>query len=224
MSSNDLFHDKKSVYLETSPILKFLAWGGIALGVGAAVFGFSNGQQSRVWGAYLFNLFFFFALGLGAMALAAITDVVGATWNRPIRRIQEAFGAFVPVGCVLFFAFVLAIGFNVLGAGSLYKWMAKPEMLEHFWGKNMWLTPMGFYFRVPLYVAIIGGVVLWQLSQTLRRDKAWAEGRLEDAAYQGEVVRVKTKFWSAPILLVLGTTFTFLCFDVTMSLVSFSSA
>ena len=33
-------------------------------------------------------------------ALNAITDVIGATWNRPIRRIQEGFGAFVPVASV----------------------------------------------------------------------------------------------------------------------------
>ncbi len=217
MSTNDFFADKRSLYLN-SPTLQIASLVGIVVGVGAMAGGFVMGQGTRVWGAYLFNLFFFFSIGLGAMALAAMQDVIGASWGRPIRRLQEGFGAFVPVGALLFTVFIVAIALDIGGAGKVYKWIANPAMLDHFWGKNMWLKPGLMYFRVIFLLLIMTAVVFWQLKLSLGRDKLWMEGRHEEAEAAGEEVRVKSKFWSAPVLIIFGVGFTFFCFDVTMSL------
>lgn len=218
MGSNDLIADKKSLYLEAPGALRIACVLGIVLGIGAMAAGFGIGQGPRVWGAFLFNLFFFFSIALGAMALAAMQDVIGATWGRPIRRLQEGFGAFVPVGTVLFILFIAAIAFNIGGAGKVYKWIADPNIIHHFWGKNMWLKPGFMYVRVILILLVITALVLWQLKLSLGRDKAWVEGRRDEAEALGEEVRVKSKFWSAPVLVIFGCAFTFFCFDITMSL------
>ena len=218
MSSNEFFKDKQTLFLKAPPALGLACAGGILLGIVAMGAGFTLGLGTRVWGAFLFNLFFFFSLGLGAMALAAIQDVVGATWGRPIRRLQEAFGAFVPVGSALFVLFILAIAFNIGEAGKVYKWIANPGMLEHFWGKNIWLQPKFMYVRVILILLAISSLVIWQLRQTLTRDKAWMDGKQDEAEYLGSKVQFLTKYWSSPILIVFGVGFTWFCFDVTMSL------
>lgn len=216
--SKDLFKDKESLFLTGSPTVRLLAKVGIGLGVAAAAFGFFTGQGPRVWGAFLFNLYFFFCLGFGAMAFAAMQDVIGANWGRPIRRVQEAFGAFVPVAAGLFVIFILAVMFNIGGAGQVYKWIANPHMLDAYWGKRTWLQPGFMYVRVFVILAAITYLVIWQLRLSTGRDKLWMEGRHEEAADKGEEVRVKTKYWSAPILIVFGVGFTFLCFDIIMSL------
>lgn len=219
MSSNELLlHDKQSLLLKAPPALQFACIGGVILGVAAMAGGFALGEGTRVWGAYLFNLFFFFSISLGAMALSTIQDVVGATWGRPIRRIQEGFGAFVPLGALLFTVFILAIAFNIGGAGRVYKWIANPSMLDHFWGKNFWLQPNFMYVRVIAILAVITLLVFWQLRKTLGRDRLWMEGRHEEAAYEGDRVKFLTRYWGAPILIVFGFGFTWFCFDVTMSL------
>lgn len=219
MSSNELlFKDKQSLFLKAPPYLTGLCLGGVALGVAAMAGGFFLGQGTRVWGAFLFNLFFFFSIALGAMALAAIQDVVGATWGRPIRRLQEGFGAFVPLGSLLFILFIGAIALDIGDAGKVYRWIANPSMLDHFWGKNVWLQPMFMYVRVVFILLAITGLVFWQLRHSLGRDKLWMDGKYEEAAAQGEKVKFLTRFWSAPIIIVFGVGFTWFCFDITMSL------
>lgn len=218
MSSNEFHHADKSSLFLNAPGARIAALVGIVIGIAAMAGGFFLGQQTRVWGALLYNLFFFFCLGLGAMALAAITDVIGATWNRPIRRIQEAFAAFVPVASVIFILFVAAMQFKIGGAEQVYSWVADPHSLHHFWGKRSWLVPGFMFIRVIGVLIIISAMVIWQIRQGIERDKAWLEGRSEDAHYLGEKTYVKQRFWSAPIIFILGILFTFLSFDITMAL------
>jgi len=216
--SEELFKDKESLFLAGSPTLRLLALVGIGIGVAVAGIGFFTHQGPRVWGALLLNLYFFFCLGFGAMAFAAMQDVIGAHWGRPIRRIQEAFGAFVPVAAGLFAIFIIAVMFDIGGAGKVYKWIADPHMLDHYYGKRTWLQPQFMYARVFLLLALLTYLVIWQLRISTNRDKVWLEGRFEEAAELGEEVRVKTKYWSAPILICYGFAFTFFCFDIVMSL------
>ena len=75
-------------------------------------------------------------------------DVIGAHWGRPIRRIQEGFGAFVPVAVVLFVIYLIAVGTNIAGAGSVYRWIEDPDILNHFHGKDSYLVPFWFFVRV----------------------------------------------------------------------------
>ncbi len=217
-STLDAIKDKQSLYIKASPAVTYGAFAAIGVGVVVAAAGFGTGQGTRVWGAYLFNLFFFFALSFGAMALAAITDVIGATWNRPIRRIQEGFGSFLPVAAVLFLVFFAATALNLGHGKDVYSWIAKPESIAHFRGKNGWLKPGLFYARCAFLLLGFTYLAVWQLRLSTGRDQLWVDGKDAEAHEKGEEVRVKTRFWSAPILIFFGVGFTFFVFDVTMSL------
>lgn len=209
--------DKNSLYLR-APTLQLAALIMLVLGLVALGFGFFRQEGDRVWGAIIFNTFFFFCVGLGGMILSTCTDVIGATWQRPIRRVQEAFGSFVPVGSLIFVALIICIAFHIGGADKVYSWIEKPDMLHHFVGKRSWLVPNFFFVRVILALAILSGIVMFQLRSTTRRDRLWMDGRYDEAATFGDEYRVKSRFWSAPSLLLIGVVFTFLAFDITMSL------
>lgn len=209
--------DKKSFYIH-APGLQIFAFVLLALGLVALGTGFFLHEGARVWGSVIFNTFFFFCLGLGGMILSTCTDVIGATWQRPIRRIQEAFGAFVPVASIIFAILMISIIFNLGDARSVYRWIPHQEMLSEYWGKRSWLVPGFFYFRVIFFLSLLSFLVIWQLSHVTTRDRLWMEGKYDEAATYGDEYKVKSRFWSAPTLVIFGTVFTFLAFDVTMSL------
>ncbi len=209
--------DKNSLYLK-APTLQIVAVALIIIGAAALGAGFFTKQGDRVWGALIFNTFFFYCIGLGGMILGTCTDVIGASWQRPIRRVQEAFGSFVPVATVIFFVIVGCIAFNIADGGKVYPWIEKPDMLHHFWGKRSWLVPNLFYFRIIFALVILAALVMYQISKSTKRDRLWMEGRYDEAESFGEEYKVKSRFWSAPSLVVFGCVFTFLAFDITMTL------
>ncbi|MBC7661328.1 MAG: hypothetical protein H7249_16660 [Chitinophagaceae bacterium] len=209
--------DKKSFYIQ-APKLQAAAAILFVLGLVALGAGFAFHEGARVWGSVIFNTFFFFCLGLGGMILSTCTDVISATWHRPIRRIQEAFGAFVPVASVIFLILIVCVAMNIGDAGSVYKWIKDPELVAEMWGKRSWLVPNFFYGRVVLYLLILSGIVCYQLSQTIKRDRLWMDGKKDEWETFSDEHRVKTRFWSGPTLAIFGVVFTFFAFDVTMSL------
>ena len=219
MNANDVYDQRKSFFLEAPASLKGATYAAIAVGVLTLAYGFiGEGLGTRTWGAFLFNLFFFFCLGLGGMAFAAMQDVISANWGRPIRRIQEGFGAFVPVAILLFVVYLLAVGFGVADAGKVYKWMDDPSILNHFHGKDSYLVPHWFFIRVGSILAAILFLTLWQLKMSLKRDELALNGDRETAEKFAYEAKEKLRFWSAPILIVYGTGFTFMGMDLVMSL------
>ncbi|SMF32939.1 hypothetical protein [Pseudobacteriovorax antillogorgiicola] len=217
MNVNDVYEQRNSFFLEAPAALK----GGIyaAIGIGLLTLGYGfYADGSRTWGAFLFNLFFFFCLGLGGMAFAAMQDVIGAHWGRPIRRIQEGFGAFVPVAIALFVIYLIAVATGIGGADKVYRWIEDPSILSHFHGKDKYLVPGWFFLRVGVVLASILVLSLWQLRLSLKRDQLAMAGQKAEAEAYGQEVKEKLKFWSAPILVVYGTGFTFMGMDLVMSL------
>ena len=219
MNVNDVYDQRKSFFLEAPASLKGAAYAAVAVGVLSLAYGFiGEGTGTRTWGAFLFNLMFFFCLGLGGMALCAMQDVVGAHWGRPMRRIQEGFGAFVPVAILLFVFYLVAVGLGIADAGKVYKWIDDPSILNHFHGKDAYLVPHWFFIRVGIVLAAILWLCMWQLKLSTKRDQMALEGDRDAAERFGREVKEKLRFWSAPILVIYGTGFTFMGMDLIMSL------
>lgn len=218
MNVNDLFERRTSFYLTPSSSMKGFVTACLLAGLVSLGYGFATGAGTHVWGAYLFNLFFFFAIALGGMAFSAMQDLIGASWGRPIKRLHEGFGAFLPVSMVLFLVFIAAVATKLLGAGDVYRWIKEPEIIEHFHGKNFWLQPGFMYVRDVIILAIIMCLAMWQFKNNLTRDKLFMAGSRDEALRAGEESRHKLRYWSAPILVVYGLGFTFLAFDLIMSL------
>ena len=218
MKHNDELYEKRnSFFLELSNAGK----GGILLGIviGVVVFGIGLFvEPTRTWGSLLFNLMFFFSLALGGVAFGNMQDIVGATWGRPIKRLHESFGAFIPWASGIFIFYLLAIKLDQLGAGQIYKWVADPHLLDHFHGKNIWLQYDFMMIRDIFAIILIAGFSWWHLKITSARDLALVEGRKDEAKRLGEETRQTLRYWSAPILVVYALAFSLIAFDLTMSL------
>ncbi len=216
-SLKDLLHDKSGLYLQTSPLMRGAMVFCLLVGLISIVLGFINGQELRTWGSVIFNLFFFFCIALGGSVFSAMQDIIGARWGRPINRIHESFTGFLPLALSVFFVFFLCIHFHVLRAHEVYKWIADPSLIHHFWGKKSWLQENFMLIRDTVSLLIIYGLVRWQISRKTTRDHNYINN-IESTTFDGIQVKNKLRYWSAPFLIVIALTFTCLCFDILKSL------
>jgi hypothetical protein len=93
----------------------------------------SGHQAQRVWLAYLINYLFWSGLAFAAILFVAVINMTNARWARPLKRIAEAPGAFLPVSFLLFWCLYF-------GRHEVFPWIRKPVE-----GKEVWLNP-GFLF------------------------------------------------------------------------------
>ena len=218
MNIHNLFEQRQNFFLNPGP----QARGGlifcILIGILTFAIGMYMGEATRTWGSFLFNLFWFFSIAVGGVAFAAMQDVIGAVWGRPIIRIHESFGSFLPIATLCFAAFYACICLKLGKADEVYSWIKDPESIAEMVGKRDWLKP-GFMMGRDLgALVIILIVAFWQLSQKLRRDLALVAGQKERAMELGLAAGAKLRYWSAPVLICYALCFSLMAFDTTMSL------
>jgi hypothetical protein len=218
MKAHDFYEERQNFYLKPTQLVR----GGIAfclvVGIASFAIGMGTGQQMRTWGSVLFNLFFFFSLAVGGMAFGGMQDLIGATWGRPIKRLHESFGSFLPISFMVFVAIFFCIGRDIGGAKGIYSWIADPKIIEHFWGKNVWLQPVPMMVRDVSALLLIVLISRWQFRQTLERDVALVAGNRDEAKRLGALSVARLRYWSAPVLIAYSLLFSLISFDILMAL------
>ncbi len=218
MTVRQLFDNRNDLNLKPSTNVRGAMVFCVVAGFVTIAYGMLSGMQERVWGSLLLNAFFFFSIALGGSVFAAMQDVIGATWGRPVMRIHEAFTSFLPVAAGIFIIFFLAIKFDIANARNVYSWIKDPAAIHHFWGKRSWLIENFMLARDTFAILAIVALAHWQVGMKVRRDKIFVAGHREDAERVGRIVQAKLRYWSAPILIVYAILFSMLCFDMLMSL------
>jgi Polysulphide reductase, NrfD len=129
--------------LQAAPLVKVLLWVCIAIGGLSLALGFSRLDPARVWGSYYVSLLFFMGIAAGGVILAAIFQIVRATWSGGLRRIVEANVAFLPVAyCALMLTW--------LGKEYLFPWARSPRP-----GSEWWMQPDFVYGRFAVLFLIL---------------------------------------------------------------------
>lgn len=222
-----------------------LAFGGVTILLGLAGFGYAagTGQWEWAWGAVLVGLVFTIGLSMGGVMFAAIMSLTKAHWGRPLKRIAEAFGLYLPV------AWLALIIFLVAGQG-LYPWNPgtfvdlsgmDPSYVNAETGsialeahssyaletKPFWLNPTFFIARQVVGTLILFGLGLGFVFMSLRPDLQRAKARLGDKApgWWGIIAGSstdwqKTMGQSEHIQQALGVILGF-CYAIVMSMIAF---
>jgi hypothetical protein len=215
---HDLFAQRQNFFIKASNSVRGGVVFCIVIGLVALVAAVASGQWNRIWGAFLFNLFFFFALALGGSAFSAMQDIIGAKWGRPVMRLHESFSSFLPVAGGLFLVFFALIKFRLFHAHEVYSWIVDPSIIHHFFGKRTWLQENPMLIRDALAVIGICGLAHWQIGLKTKRDAAFVEGHKDKAVLLGKEAKDKLRYWSAPLLVSYAILFSLLVFDIMMSL------
>ena len=111
-----------------------------------------------MWQVYLVNFLVWTGISASGIVFAAILNVTNAKWARPIKRISEGLGFFLPVSFVLFL--VLYFGRNVL-----FPWIEHPVH-----GKEAWLNFPFMFMRNGIGLLIFCGLSFLFLYRSIRPD------------------------------------------------------
>jgi Ni/Fe-hydrogenase subunit HybB-like protein len=198
-------------------LLGFIAIGIIGFGIGLI-----GSRSYLAWQALLVNTMFFGGIALGGLAFSLIFTITSAKWGRPIKRLAEALGAFIPIGalllCLLFF-----------GADHFFEWMDHDKVIHT---KAGWLNFPFFIIRNVVVLTVFVACCSYYLKTVIRPDIGLA-GRLNGfgnsftahlvknygAQEQEEAVAQKRAKTIAPLLAVLFFVLcTLLAFDWMMSI------
>lgn len=127
---------------------------------GAVTFvtGTQGPHAQRTWQVYLINLVFWSGLAFGAVLFVAILNLTNARWARPIKRLAEAPGAFLPLAFVLFLVLYY-------GRDDLFPWIRQPVE-----GKEAWLRVDLLFARDGAGLFVLTAVAMAMLYFSLRSD------------------------------------------------------
>lgn len=159
-------------------------------------------NQERAWHAYLTAYMYFFILAIGGLFFTAIQHVTSAGWSVNVRRICEAFTAFLP------FAFVFGI-ILFFGGSHLYEWFTTSKVMENplLAHKSAYLNITFFAVRTVLFF----GLWIWFAKKIVgfstKQDETGDES-----------LTLRALPWSIAFLGVFALSFSLYTVDVIMSL------
>jgi hypothetical protein len=172
-----------------------------AIGVATFIFGLMT-DPHRAWAAFVHEHFYFMCLGLGGAFFAAIQWLTGAMWSAPIRRLSEAFTAYLPFALVT--VIVLYFGIHHTYIWSHAEHVKGDIVLE---GKSGYLSPTFFIIRQ------IVAVLVWIYFARKLVGNSIAQDASGDFSFT-----LRNRKLAPAFLALFGVTFTMVAFDELMSL------
>ena len=174
-------------------------------------------QAKDAWEIYLVNFLFWTGIAQGGIVLSCVLRITSGRWGRPVLRISEAMGSFIPISFILFL--VLFLGRDYI----------LPYATEHYHHpKDIWLN-----LSFVLGRDVIGLLVLFILSilyiyYSLRQDLGGADRSVSGlpamiaSGWKGEEERKlcwnKLSRLAPVIVLIYAIVFSILSYDFMMSL------
>jgi Ni/Fe-hydrogenase subunit HybB-like protein len=182
------------------------------VGLIAFILGISGAQSQRAWQAYLINFVYWTGLSFGAVLFVAVLNMANAQWGRPLKRMAEALGAFLPVSFLLFWILYL-------GKEEIFPWVRQPLPEKQFWLNSGFMfarNGVGLFLLTALSLALIYYSVKGDREMTGRL----IGGREETPTEESQA----RDYWRAQRVLspIIGIVYAFvlslLAFDLIMSL------
>ena len=181
-------------------------------GVIAFLLGISGPHSQRAWQAYLINYVFWTGLSFGAVLFVAVLNMADATWGRPLKRLAEGLGAFLPVSFLLFWVLYP-------GRQEIFPWVRQPIP-----EKQVWLNAGFMFARNGAGLFLLTALSLALIYYSVKGDKEMAHGLGGSVAVgqvggsnEGPCWRIQ-RVLSPIIGIVYAFVLSLLAFDLIMSL------
>jgi len=188
----------------------------ILAGVAVFIARIMGSNPGEAWQIYLVNFIFWTGIAQGGVVFACALRITSAKWGRPIMRVAEALGSFLPVSFLLLL--ILFLGKDYI----------LPYATQDYGAKEAWLNIPFVAAREVGGVLILFSLSLLYLYYSLREDLGGTKYALSGLAawvalgWKGEDERAhcytKLSTLSPIITLLYAIVFSFLAFDFMMSL------
>ncbi|NMH27087.1 quinol:cytochrome C oxidoreductase [Flavobacterium silvaticum] len=135
--------------------------------------------QNKPWAALYVACIFFLLITMGVLAFYGIQWVAQAGWSPVLFRVMEGITAYLPVGSVIFFIFLLICGLDLFHSNHLFPWMVEgitDPKSEHYdalvAGKSGYLN-FGFWIiRAAVFLAGWNLYRFFARKTSLKQDEA----------------------------------------------------
>jgi Ni/Fe-hydrogenase subunit HybB-like protein len=182
--------------LKTVSLILFL------IGAASFLLGIFGGDPRRAWSAYVTNYVYWTGLAFGTFLLSPVLVITNATWGRPVKRIAESVGLFLPVSFILFWPLLP-------GRETVFWWVHNPD--PH---KAAWLNTPFFFAREGLALLVMAGVAVAFIYHSVQNDLKWIKNGGEATERH-----VHAQATLSPIYVLLyAFILTLVSFDLIMSL------
>ncbi len=193
----------------------------VVLGLITLLAGIVGFESKRVWISYLINFCFWTGVAQGAVVFSAAYRLTNGRWGDTIRRVAEGFVFFLPLSVPLFLV-------TFIGRQYLWPWIEEPID-----AKAAWLNEPFFFVRVTLYFLVMSWLSWKYVSTSIRPDAGVLkeQGFTTSSRWFARLTSNWTDYETAvstrdeklktlvPIILIAyGVIYTFVGFDVVMSL------
>jgi hypothetical protein len=178
-------------------------------GIAAFLAAIHAGETVRAWQAYLVNFVFWSGLAFGAVLFSALLNITNARWGRPVKRLGEAFAAYLPFSFVLF----LVLYF---GREELFHWVRQPVP-----EKQAWLNLPFMFGRDGAGLLLLTVLSIALVRASLKGDRLWMAGEEGPSAMDkerwAETWRAQ-RMLSPALAIAYAFVLSLLGFDLVMSL------
>ena len=168
----------------------------VLAGVVGAVYGFTSAEGGHpwTWGAILVAIVYTMGIAQGGVIFCVVLTGAWARWGRPLKRIGETLGYFLPFSYLALLVFLL-LGLRLYpwhpetitplivdGAGNPVQMALEPHSLEAISAKPWWLNKDFFVMRQVFGFALLISLSFLYLRASLKSDLVLAKARLQDQA------------------------------------------
>ena len=181
-------------------------------GIIAFLVGVSGPQPLRAWQTYLINYVFWTGLSFGAVLFVAILNLADAQWGRPLKRLAEGLGAFLPISFLLFWVLYL-------GREEIFPWVREPVH-----EKEAWLNAGFMFARDGGGLLILTALSLGLIYCSVKADREYSSPSTGNAPAAPRMEPQESVYWRAQRVLspLIGIAYalvlSLLAFDLIMSL------
>lgn len=187
------------------------------IGFGTFAFKIMGSNPEKAWEIFLINFLFWTGIAQAGIVFSCILRITNARWARPLLRISEGLGSFLPISLILLL---------IVFAGRDY---ILPYATEHYhYPKDVWLNMTFVIARNVIGFIILLILSAFYLYYSLRQDLGGVGNKLGGFAgwiasgWSGEDERKaiwkKLGRFAPAILIFYALVFSFFAWDLIMSL------
>ena len=143
--------------------------------------------QNKPWAALYVACIFFLLVSMGVLAFYAIQQVAQAGWSPVLFRVMQAITAYLPVGSVIFFVFLILCGLHF---NHLFIWL-DPEVVAH----DKLIQAKSGYLNFPFWM-IRAAIFLmgWNLYRYFSRKNCLAQDEASDDSFYKKNFKMSAAF------------------------------
>ncbi|WP_281238025.1 quinol:cytochrome C oxidoreductase [Flavobacterium praedii] len=148
--------------------------------------------SNKPWAALYVACIFFMLLSLGTLAFYAIQQVAQAGWSPVLFRVMQGITAYLPVGSLLFFVFLLLSGFHI---NHIFIWLSEGVTKLGSENYDKIIAGKSGYLNFPFWIVRAAIFLLgWNAYRYFSRKNCLAQDESDDNSFYKKNFNISAMF------------------------------